>query len=68
MTFISPFDSLGENIRASEAKWELYTGSFACQQQDCWKVASEAKFFPKEKLLTWKCSDGHISRIEDYNG
>jgi len=68
MTFVSPFDSLGENIKAANAQWELWTGAFSCEEKDCFGVATEAKYFPKEKLLTWMCPEGHIGKIEDYQG
>lgn len=68
MTFVSPFDQLGENSKVQNVEWEVWTGSFSCQENGCWEVAHEAKYAPEEKLLTWKCSEGHISKIEDYKG
>jgi hypothetical protein len=68
MTFVSPFDSLGDKSKIDNEEWELYTGSFGCQNDDCWNIAVEAKHYPNQKLLVWSCKDGHISRIEDYNG
>lgn len=64
MTFVSPFDSFDKKV--VETEWELWTGSFGCQEKDCWEVATEAKYAPEARLLTWKCPEGHISKIEDY--
>lgn len=66
MTFISPFDTLGENLRAAETQWDYWEGNFACQSEGCFKNAHEAKYSRKNQLLTWQCPDGHISKIEDY--
>lgn len=67
MTFISPLDTLGENWAVDKTEWELWEGSFGCQERDCWEAAHEAKYAPEKKLLTWKCPKGHVSKIEDYN-
>lgn len=68
MTFISPFDSLGENWNVEHTDWELWTGAFACGEKDCYGVANEAKYSREHKILTWKCPHGHVGKIEDYIG
>jgi hypothetical protein len=34
--------------------------------QTCFEYVDTAEYFNIEKLLRWKCSQGHISFIEDF--
>lgn len=45
---------------------EPVTGAFTCQEDDCWSTVKDAKYIEEIKVLTWKCSKGHISKLEDY--
>lgn len=39
-------------------------GAFGCQT--CYEQVDEAEYFPVEKILKWKCSESHISYIEEF--
>lgn len=39
-------------------------GSFGCQV--CYEQVEEAEYFQVERILKWKCSQGHVSFIEDF--
>ena len=39
-------------------------GSFACQEDDCYNVVTTAIYLDEPGLLTWKCQDEHISKID----
>jgi len=40
-------------------------GSFTCQACDA--EVDEAEWFRQERILRWKCPEGHISFIEDFS-
>lgn len=42
----------------------IIDGTFGCQR--CSESVDEAEYFPVEKFLRWKCSQGHLSYIEDF--
>lgn len=60
----NPFEQLST---PHEVEYDEWGGAFSCQYQDCWEVASIAKYIKAEKLLVWQCKKGHISRIEGMN-
>lgn len=62
----NPFMRLGEP-RLENPKGEEVTGAFSCQEDDCYEVASTARYLEEVSMLTWKCKDGHMSRLEDFN-
>ena len=39
-------------------------GGFGCQV--CHEHVDVAEYFNVEKILKWKCSEGHISYVEDF--
>lgn len=39
-------------------------GAFGCQT--CYEQCEDAEYFRVEKILKWKCSEGHVSYIEDF--
>jgi len=39
-------------------------GAFGCQT--CFEQCDIAEYFSVEKILKWKCSEGHISFVEDF--
>lgn len=63
---INPYRNLGKP-NPSEIFWEEVGGAFSCQEQGCYNVTGEAKYSDETRLLTWKCQDGHISKIEDFH-
>ena len=62
----SPFDKLGPVSKRPVEQFEIVGGAFTCQRNDCWSTVYEAKYFEDALLLTWKCDEGHISKIEDF--
>lgn len=63
---MSFFDELGAPAKVEE-KFEIVEGKFSCQRDDCWESAYEAKYFEDVKLLTWRCPDGHLSKILEFD-
>lgn len=57
----SPFDDLGKT-REEDSQGELVEGAFSCERDDCYYVATEARYLTANKLITWKCQDGHLSK------
>jgi formylmethanofuran dehydrogenase subunit E len=43
----------------------LIEGSFTCMT--CDEVVEEANYLPVDKMLGWKCSNGHKSAIENFS-
>ena len=58
----NPFEDIISD-RAKEEDFEDIGGAMECQT--CREVVTEGKYFTNLKLLTWQCSQEHISRIED---
>lgn len=44
---------------------EPVDGSFLCHT--CNEYVDEAFYLPEIHVLTWKCSEGHISTIKDFD-
>lgn len=63
---VNPYKNLGKP-RAEDIVWEEVGGAFSCQEDGCFKVSGEAKYSDEHSLLTWKCEDGHISKIEGFH-
>jgi hypothetical protein len=59
------FNSLGDK-KQRFPKGEEVEGTFSCQKRGCYERATVATYFDKEKLITWKCPEGHINSIEDF--
>jgi hypothetical protein len=57
----SPFDDLGKK-REPKTEGELVEGAFSCQEGDCHYVVTEARYLTANKLITWQCPDGHLSK------
>lgn len=62
----NPFKSLGKPAPQDVGREEV-EGAFSCQEEGCWNVAHAAVYFDSESLLTWKCQDNHISKIEGFH-
>lgn len=56
----NPFEDLGRTV-----EFDLVEESnLPCQQ--CPEVVTEGKYLIQQNTLTWKCSKGHISKIENW--
>ncbi len=65
----NPFKELKQQYmlkQFEEEGWEEVDGPMQCQTRDCRLVASEGKYSESLKIVTWKCSEGHVSRLENY--
>jgi hypothetical protein len=55
-------------------RYSIYTGEFACHT--CKEKVKSLRSYPDEKLLTWMCSQRHLSEVSlsvkkkksDYDG
>jgi hypothetical protein len=55
-------------------RYSIYTGEFVCHT--CREKVSSLRSYPDEKLLTWMCSQKHLSEVSlsvkkkksDYDG
>lgn len=66
MTFINPFEELARP-RLDNPQGEEVTGQFSCQERGCYNVSKEARYLDEAKILTWKCKDEHVSKIEGFH-
>ena len=55
----SPFDDLGKT-REATPEGEEVTGAFSCQE--CHYVVTTARYLTANKLITWQCPEGHLSK------
>jgi hypothetical protein len=62
MTKFSEFVAKTQDVEAP--KGMEISGAFGCQT--CREQCDDAEYFRIEKILKWKCSEGHISYIEDF--
>lgn len=62
----NPFEDLRLPTE-EELQIEDVQGSFACQDDYCRNVAYKARYVARDSILTWRCLDGHISKIEGFN-
>ena len=61
----NPYAKMREEAMRNKARaeeWEEVDGPLQCQQ--CWLVADTGLYSNKLKIVTWKCDDGHESRME----
>ena len=62
---MTKFSEFVNNSQKEEAPKGLeISGAFGCQT--CHEQCDDAEYFPIEKILKWKCSEGHISYVEDF--
>lgn len=62
----NPFEALKSTPSKEDLAYDEWQGQFSCSEYDCKDgYANIARYFPKSKLLVWKCQYGHTSRIED---
>ena len=62
----NPYEDLFAPV-LDNPKGEEVTGAFTCQEQDCWNTVKTARYLEELKVLTWKCSNGHINEIREFN-
>lgn len=64
MMHLSKIEEFLKKSPAEVPKGKMIEGNFACQ--DCFEVVYEGEVFRIEKILKWKCSQGHVSFIENW--
>ena len=60
----NPFDAL-KAPKKQDLNYDEWEGQFSCSTYRCNGYAKVARYFTKQRLLTWECQEGHISRLED---
>lgn len=60
----NPFKDLGKP-RLENPEGEEVGGALQCQE--CYEVVTEGRYLEEVSVLTWKCSKGHISKIEGFS-
>lgn len=60
----SEFNKKAESAAPPEPTMVI-DGCFNCQV--CDNPVDEADYFQREKILRWKCDEGHVSFIEDFS-
>lgn len=60
----NPFEALGKP-RVDNVSYDEWGGMFECQHFRCRSIVDVAKYYNKQKLLTWECTEGHVNKIED---
>jgi len=46
--------------------FEEVDGPLQCQKSGCHEAVREGLYSEAAKVLTWKCSKGHVSRLENF--
>lgn len=59
---INPFEQIVQDPMSDP---EEVGGSFDCQE--CSATVHEAFYFDEERLLVWRCPEGHKSAIEGFH-
>ena len=49
-----------------EEGFEEVDGPLQCQTRDCHEAVPEGLYSESERVLTWRCSNGHISKMENF--
>jgi hypothetical protein len=57
-------DFLSQTHQQEAPKGIEIDGAFGCQT--CYEQCDIAEYFAVEKILKWRCSENHLSYIEDF--
>lgn len=61
----SRYDKLpGQQPVGDEPTGVVFDGAFSCH--GCDETVDEATWYERQKLLVWKCSQGHVSQIDEF--
>lgn len=66
---VNPFKQLKEEYvlqKLMEEGFEEVDGPLQCQNSDCLEAVPEGLYNGTAKVLTWKCSHGHVSKLENF--
>lgn len=66
---VNPFNELKRQHLAQkihEEGWEEIEGALQCQKGDCRETVTSGLYSATAKVLTWQCSKGHMSRMENF--
>jgi hypothetical protein len=65
----NPFKKLKEEFivqRLLDEGFEEVDGPLQCQTKDCKETVMTGLYNETAKVVTWKCSNGHVSRLENF--
>lgn len=65
----NPFKILKEQAKLDKLLadgFEEIEGAMSCQTQGCKETVTDGYYSASAKLLTWKCPNGHVSKIENF--
>ncbi|XAO35260.1 hypothetical protein SEA_FRANCOB_64 [Streptomyces phage Francob] len=57
-------DFVAQSQEAEKPQGTPVDGGFSCMT--CYEQVDEAEYFRVEKILKWKCSEGHVSYVEEF--
>jgi hypothetical protein len=66
---VNPFKQLKEEYvlkKLLEEGFEEVLGPLQCQTSDCHEAVPDGLYNETARVLTWKCSRGHVSRLENF--
>lgn len=61
----NPFEDLGKP-RLENPEGEEVGGAFSCQERGCYSTVNTARYLEEVQVLTWKCEQDHINKIEGF--
>jgi hypothetical protein len=67
---VNPFKQVKEEFRVQkllDEGFEEVDGPLQCQNNDCHEAVKEGLYNATARVLTWKCSKGHVSRLENFD-
>lgn len=65
----NPFSNLKKEYvlnKLLEEGFEEVDGPLQCQNRECLEAVPEGLYNGTAKVLTWRCSKGHVSRLENF--
>lgn len=55
----------GEGKPEEGPPYQTVSGAMDCQF--CFETVHDGRYFPNERVLLYKCSLGHVNKIEDFD-
>lgn len=66
---VNPFKQLKDEFAVQkllDEGFEEVDGPLQCQKSDCHEAVPVGLYNETARVLTWKCSKGHVSRLENF--
>ncbi len=67
MELLSNFKDFAQSARKQENPVDNFIvidGAFGCAT--CFEQVDQARYYPDDRVLAWRCSETHVSSIEDF--